>query len=121
MRIGQRATLLVDDGDYAGAQVTVDQLVAWPLLVIARSYLDAYYAAEDQSGELAALRKMYEFYEAEARPAWNIEDQRGPVPPNLGGLLHLPLELSILIYTMWMQTFPAVEAEVTPEAEPEAA
>lgn len=59
---------------------------------------------------------MYELYLSEARPQWNLVDQRGPVPTTLSGMLRQPVPLMHKLYAMWLATYPD-EPEVESKAD----
>lgn len=106
-RIGQRATTEVDEGEFAGVTARVDQIVAWPLYLLAHTRYQAYFAATEPDVELPALQAIVDLYVARARPVWSIEDLTGPVPAVAGEiLLRVPVRLIQTLYVMWLATFP---------------
>lgn len=109
--IGQRAATLVDEGPFAGTYAVVDQIVAWPVYTVAIARIKAFIDAATAADEITTLRSMYEWYVGQARPAWNIEEPRGPVPPTTVGMLRLPVPLARLLYELWLETFPSDEPD----------
>ena len=105
-RLGQRATTIIDDGEYAGHQAVVDQIIAWPLFALAANRGAAFLAATTPDAELAALRAMIELYVARARPQWNLDDGR-PVPVVVAEILvRVPVPLITTLYELWLDSFP---------------
>jgi hypothetical protein len=109
MRLGSRVTTPIDDGEYAGASATVDQIIGWPVFAIGSARMAEFLAAEGEA-ELKALLDLYGAYEKYARPVWNVEDGAGPVPPTAEGMLRLPVPLVETLYHLWLATFPGAEA-----------
>lgn len=109
-RLGQRATTIVDDGDYAGTQAVVDQIIAWPLFALASTKYQAFLDATAPADELSALQSVVDLYVSRARPVWSIEDLRGPVPAAASDvLLRVPVALIQTLFVLWLATFPQAE------------
>ncbi len=107
--VGGRVSLPFD-GIYDGLVCEVGQLDAEPLLYHALGLAAVYSQAEGAAAEVAALRTLYEFIEAAARPVWNIVDQQGPVPPTTSGMLRLRVGLMLHLVDLWTDTFVVPDA-----------
>lgn len=118
MQLGERATTVIDEGEYAGAEAMVDQVIAYGLATLAGQRMLEYLNATDKGPELDALRAMAELYAASARPAWNLEDPRGPISPTAGNiLLRVPVPLFTSLYELWVATYPVETPVETPPAD----
>jgi hypothetical protein len=104
---GGRSILTPTDG----LTVEVQDIVAWPLYHEAVARATAYFTASGPELELAALRRAYAFFCAEAQPTWEIVDHRGIVPATTAGMLRLPVELGLGIILLWSQAFVAEPPE----------
>jgi hypothetical protein len=105
MRLGSRVTTPIDEGEYAGASATVDQIIGWPVFAIGSGPDGGFLAAEGDAelkARLEAVRRVREV----CPPAWNVEDGAGPVPPTAEGMLRLPVPLVETLYHLWLATFP---------------
>lgn len=110
MYVGGRAATAVVDGPYAGAEATVDIIVGWPIYRLALYRAASFGSAQGDAAEAKALGELYDFYIAQARPAWNLEDPKGPVPATSAGLFRVPTDLTLRLYDLWVSTFPVPES-----------
>ena len=104
-RIGDRATLVIDEGPWSGVSCQVDTIDSLPMYQLTLSLAVAYNEAEGMGPGLAALRSLYEHLERVGRPVWNVTNQRGPVPPTVGGMLLVPVPLVIALIDLWTDTY----------------
>lgn len=101
-----------------GPSIEVERVAAWTLAWTALTLVSAFYAAKRPEAEMAALRDVGAFFVAEAQPAWDIADHRGPIPATAAGYLRLPHELGLDMVRGWIETHhekaTAVDATVQP-------
>lgn len=106
MQLGERVLVSITEGEFSGAEATVDKILGWPVFAVAVRKMTAFQEAEGPAAEMAALTSLYEFFEAEARPVWNLEDGRGPVAPTSAGMARVPVKVVGALYDLWVETFP---------------
>lgn len=90
--------------DLDGPSVEVEPIHAWAIQRLGIGYYDAYEEAKSPEAEFDALLALYRFVVAEAQPAWDIVDHRGPVPATESGFLRLPPTLGLSIVLEWLRT-----------------
>lgn len=104
-QVGERASLVIDDGPWTGVTCDVDTIDSLPTYQLTLFLADTYAKAEGMGPGLAALRALYEHFASLARPVWNVVNPRGPVPPTVAGMLVIPIPLVIALIDLWTETY----------------
>jgi hypothetical protein len=92
--------------------IEVFRIASSPLWGEAVRLASAWAAAKSTAAQIDALRDMAAFFVAEAQPTWAIVDQRGAVPPTVGGVLRLADTLQLALFSEWTDTIREKETAV---------
>ncbi len=103
----ERVTIEIEDGPTLRVEKVHADLLYQHAVGLASAYLRAKPAAQ-----MGALSALYSFFLAEAQPTWEIVDHRGPVLPNMDGMVRLPSALGVDICLEWAGTFIEKETAV---------
>ena len=99
---GERVSIVMDDGPFAGAACEVEQIGAWPIRATAVRLVAAFLGAEGADAETLALSELYSLFIGEAQPTWALADHRGPIPASAAGMWRLPIPLALAFIDQWI-------------------
>lgn len=117
------ATLVIDEGAFAGAEVDVRLNVAYGVLHEYGRLFAAWRDAPERSpDEDAAYRSMCDLFAREGLVGWNLADHTGAIPATFDGMLRLPVDVVLTVMATWRtsigRVMPPLRTAATSTASP---
>ena len=102
------ATLVIDDGPYAGAEIEVRLTLSPRVYFGIQQWVAQMSGAADTDATLAATTEMAELFVANGLTSWNITNRAGPVPVTVEGVLSLDWQLVAKLVATWISAIGTV-------------
>lgn len=102
------ATIVLDDGPYAGAEIDVITNVPYAVLRDVDDLFAEWRQAETRKDQQPIYERLCGLWAGECLAGWNLADRKGPIPADGDGMLRLPPSAAWAVMWEWRQAVGTV-------------